>query len=262
MVKSNYDNLSSVDKKIATKALIARVREITGLDNKAIAHRLALSPETMRKQAGGYHPASPQTYQLLGELLSRPEEGTSRGREEIGQHSAWAKNSLPYRVERLLHVATTAQVEALRGVVELLEATVGAAMPLPASKPVILSGDFELVAMERIAAGFPAEGGKVPGEVVAVPREKMKGVDSALRVHGDSMIEAGIHHGDIVLLSRTKEPRRGDIVAARCDHTEVTLKRYDVRNGKPVLSAANKAFGIPVAWDETMEILGVMLRKL
>jgi len=95
-----------------------------------------------------------------------------------------------------------------------------------------------------------------------VPRSKMKHVDSAIRVHGDSMIDAGISHGDIVLLSRKREPRRGDIVAARFDDNDVTLKRYDVVKGKPVLRAENKAFQIPIEPLDSMQILGVVVGKL
>ncbi len=62
----------------------------------------------------------------------------------------------------------------------------------------------------------------------------------ALRVRGDSMINAHIVPGDIVVL-RPGEPANGDIVAALIDG-ETTLKRYLLRDGKPYLKAENDAY--------------------
>jgi repressor LexA len=62
----------------------------------------------------------------------------------------------------------------------------------------------------------------------------------ALRVRGDSMINAHICSGDTVILE-FREPRKNDIVAALIDG-ETTLKRYVVQNGKPFLRAENPAF--------------------
>ena len=59
----------------------------------------------------------------------------------------------------------------------------------------------------------------------------------ALKVRGDSMIDAHICNGDTVILE-FREPRKGDIVAALIDG-ETTLKRYLVNHGKPFLRAVN-----------------------
>ena len=59
----------------------------------------------------------------------------------------------------------------------------------------------------------------------------------ALKVRGDSMIDAHICHGDTVILE-FRQPRKGDIVAALIDG-ETTLKRYVVEKGKPFLRAEN-----------------------
>jgi len=59
----------------------------------------------------------------------------------------------------------------------------------------------------------------------------------ALKVRGDSMIDAHICDGDVVVLE-FREPRNGDIVAALIDG-ETTLKRYVVKRGKPFLHAEN-----------------------
>jgi repressor LexA len=78
----------------------------------------------------------------------------------------------------------------------------------------------------------------------------------ALKVRGESMIGAQIADGDTVLLTRAT-PREGDIVAALIDG-EVTLKRYQIRRGKPFLKAENPAYPdlIPAA---ELVIQGVMI---
>ena len=63
----------------------------------------------------------------------------------------------------------------------------------------------------------------------------------ALRVRGDSMIDAHILDGDIVILEDRKDAQNGDIVAALIDG-ETTLKRYVVERGRPYLKAENPLF--------------------
>jgi repressor LexA len=63
----------------------------------------------------------------------------------------------------------------------------------------------------------------------------------ALRVRGDSMIDAHILDGDIVILEDRKDVRNGDIVAALIDG-ETTLKRYVVEHGRPYLKAENPLY--------------------
>lgn len=62
----------------------------------------------------------------------------------------------------------------------------------------------------------------------------------ALRVRGDSMIDAHICDGDTVILEK-REPNKGDIVAALIDG-ETTLKRYLINRGKPFLRAENAEY--------------------
>lgn len=62
-----------------------------------------------------------------------------------------------------------------------------------------------------------------------------------LRVSGDSMIEAGIFDGDIVVVDTTKNAKVGDIVVALIDH-ELTLKYLQKENGKICLTPANKNY--------------------
>jgi len=78
----------------------------------------------------------------------------------------------------------------------------------------------------------------------------------ALRVNGESMIDAHICDGDTVILEQ-REPRNGDIVAALIDG-ESTLKRYIVDGGRPYLRAENEAYPDLIPLTE-MTAQGVMV---
>jgi len=79
----------------------------------------------------------------------------------------------------------------------------------------------------------------------------------ALRVRGDSMIDAHIVDGDIVILEDRKDVQSGDIVAALIDG-ETTLKRYVVEHGRPYLRAENALYADLTPARE-LEIQGVMI---
>ena len=81
----------------------------------------------------------------------------------------------------------------------------------------------------------------------------------ALKVRGDSMIDAHICSGDTVILE-FREPRKGDIVAALIDG-ETTLKRYLIEKGKPFLRAENEDFPDLIPARELV-IQGVMIALL
>src|SRR5881227_3947619 len=63
----------------------------------------------------------------------------------------------------------------------------------------------------------------------------------ALKVRGDSMINAHILDGDVVILDDRKEARNGNIVAALIDG-ETTLKRFVIEHGRPYLRAENPRY--------------------
>ncbi|MCF7844600.1 MAG: transcriptional repressor LexA [Kiritimatiellales bacterium] len=78
-----------------------------------------------------------------------------------------------------------------------------------------------------------------------------------LRVRGDSMIEAGIFEGDLVIVERnTKEPRVGDIVVGVLDG-EFTLKRLRKDKGKFYLQAENPEYPDMYAMEE-LQVAGVV----
>jgi repressor LexA len=84
-----------------------------------------------------------------------------------------------------------------------------------------------------------------------------------IRVKGDSMIDAGIFDGDLVVVEKGTTAKRGDIVVAIVDD-QFTLKRLDSERGQFILRAENKAYA-PIRPDHGLEIFGVMVglvRKL
>lgn len=77
----------------------------------------------------------------------------------------------------------------------------------------------------------------------------MKQIDFALTCHGDSMIDAGIHNGDVVYIRKQPEVENGQIAAVRIG-SEATLKRvyYYPKEGKIILQAANAAY-LPMSYS-------------
>ncbi len=114
------------------------------------------------------------------------------------------------------------------------------------SSPVELMGDEagSVPLMGRIAAGTPIEAIAHPVERITVPGSMLSanGDHYALEVKGDSMIEAGIHEGDIVVVQSQDRADDGDIVVALVKDQEATLKTLRRNAGLVELHAANPAY--------------------
>ena len=111
----------------------------------------------------------------------------------------------------------------------------------------------------EIAAGGPLLAEDNIEEYLAVPELiERRGADFLLRVKGDSMIEAGILDGDIVVVKREQTAQNGDIVVALAgtDETadEATVKRFFRENGRIRLQPENAALE-PIYADH-VEIIG------
>ncbi|WP_228714515.1 transcriptional repressor LexA [Posidoniimonas corsicana] len=78
----------------------------------------------------------------------------------------------------------------------------------------------------------------------------------ALRVRGDSMIEAQIADGDVVIVRRTKTAHKGDIVVAITDDGEATLKYWFPESNRIRLQPANSSMQ-PI-YSRTAQVLGVV----
>ncbi len=78
----------------------------------------------------------------------------------------------------------------------------------------------------------------------------------ALRVKGDSMIDAGILDGDVAIIKKRPNADNNDIVAALLDNNEVTLKRLRSKSGKFHLEAANSNY--PPIFEE-FKVIGKLI---
>lgn len=78
----------------------------------------------------------------------------------------------------------------------------------------------------------------------------------ALRVKGDSMIDAGILDGDVAIIKKRPNADNNDIVAALLDNNEVTLKRLRSRAGKFHLEPANSNYA-PIF--EEFKVIGKLI---
>ncbi len=117
-----------------------------------------------------------------------------------------------------------------------------------------------------VAAGNPIEAIENPTTTIAVPRHFLKGGFRyfALTVKGDSMIEAGILEGDVIVCRSTKEARNGQIVVAVIDG-EATVKTFSQQNKKRLeLLPSNKNYS-PIVVDENVSdfrIVGTLVGLL
>lgn len=118
-----------------------------------------------------------------------------------------------------------------------------------------LEGVKALSIYGEVAAGTTREAEQTPLGTLYIPENFAKVTSFALRVAGNSMIEAGIFEGDYVIVERTSRVKEGDIIVALLDG-ETTVKRYSVRAGKIFLIPENRAMKpIPVESDR-FEIQG------
>jgi repressor LexA len=81
----------------------------------------------------------------------------------------------------------------------------------------------------------------------------------ALEVAGDSMIDAGIHDGDIVVIKRGETADTGDIVVALVDENEVTLKRLRRRGASIALEPANPAHETRIFGPDQVKLQGKLV---
>ncbi len=111
--------------------------------------------------------------------------------------------------------------------------------------------------MGRIAAGVPISAIQDHTQDVACPPDLLgKGEHFALEVNGDSMIEAGIHDGDTVVIQRCNSADNGDIVVALVEKEEATLKRLRKKGSTVALEAANPAYETRIFGPDQVEVQG------
>ena len=127
----------------------------------------------------------------------------------------------------------------------------------PANAMPVEANALELPVMGKIAAGVPIAAISEVSHKVAVPGQMVgKGNHYALEVQGDSMIDAGINDGDIVVIREAASADNGDIVVALVEDQEATLKRFRQQGNTIALEAANPAYETRLYRDDQVKVQG------
>jgi repressor LexA len=115
------------------------------------------------------------------------------------------------------------------------------------------------LAESPVQAGLPNPVEDAPADALTIDDYLIEHPSQTVlvRVKGDSMIDAGILEGDLVVVEKTASAKRGDIVVAIVDG-QFTLKRLDLERGKFVLKPENTAYPI-IRPEDALEIFGVMV---
>ena len=215
---------------------------------------------------------TPKQQELLSFIHDRLEEGgVSPSFEEM-------KDALDLRSKSGIHRLINALEE--RGFIrrlpnraralEVLKLPQGGSGNSPAPlKTNVVSADFgssasdershgvEVPVLGRIAAGVPIEAIQHETDRLPVPAEMISGGEHfALEVHGDSMIEAGILDGDLVIIKRGDTANTGDIVVALVHDEEATLKKLRKKGGSIALEAANPAYETRIFGPNEVKVQG------
>lgn len=127
----------------------------------------------------------------------------------------------------------------------------------PPPSHVIDARTVSIPVMGRIAAGTPISAIQNHTHDIAVPPDILtNGEHFALEVKGDSMIEAGIHDGDTVIIRRCNTAENGDIIVALVEGEEATLKRLRKKGSTIALEAANPEFKTRIFGPDQIDIQG------
>jgi repressor LexA len=119
------------------------------------------------------------------------------------------------------------------------------------------SSALQLPLYGKIAAGTPIEALRDNSNAVDVPANLVgRGENYALTVEGDSMVDAGIHDGDMVVIERCDTAENGTIVVALIDNSEVTLKRLRRKGDSIALEPANPAHKTRIFGPDRVRIQG------
>ncbi|MBQ9807853.1 MAG: transcriptional repressor LexA [Ruminococcus sp.] len=180
--------------------------------------------------------------EVFNYIKRRINEGTSPSVREIMDAMGFRSTSTAHRYINML------VEEGLLEKTDHLNRTIRLPNSMTASVPVIgtVTAGQPITAIEDITGyiGFEAEGCD-PSELFA------------LKIRGESMINAGILDGDIVIVRKTDYAENGDIVVAMVDHEEATVKTFYKERGHYRLQPENDTMD-PLIFDE-VEILGKVI---
>ena len=129
-----------------------------------------------------------------------------------------------------------------------------------------LKTDGQLLINQGISAGFPSPADDFKEIRISLDKELVKNKDATFyaRVDGDSMIGAGLNHGDLLVIDRSLNPENGKVAVCLIDG-EFTVKRYLNNDGKICLRADSDLGNYPdiniiQSTDEFGNELGVLVK--
>tara|TARA_Y100000385_G_scaffold291194_1_gene367771 strand:- start:1072 stop:1707 length:636 start_codon:yes stop_codon:yes gene_type:complete len=119
--------------------------------------------------------------------------------------------------------------------------------------------EHEIPFVGKIAAGNPIAAIEDSYSKVSVPSTMVGANHFALEVEGDSMIEAGILDGDIVVIKKSSTARNNQIVVALVDQEEATLKRIYASGNTVELIPENKNYTTKVFGPDRVNVQGILV---
>ena len=136
----------------------------------------------------------------------------------------------------------------------------GEAVPTDALE-ITPDGGISLPMMGKIAAGTAIEAIEQVENNVTVPSEmlKSKGNHYALTIDGDSMIDAGINDGDVVVIRQSNQADNGEIVVAYVDGHYATLKKYHRKGDQISLIPCNPDHSTIIRHSGQVQVMGKLV---
>jgi len=142
----------------------------------------------------------------------------------------------------------------------VVEGVFGKQHHTPDAEPAINSDYESLPILGKIAAGTPIEAIQHEVDRFPAPTAMLGGGEHyVLEVEGESMIEAGIHDGDMAVIRRCADATTGDIVVALVDDQEATLKRLRKKGASIALEAANPEFETRIYGPDRVNVQGKLV---
>lgn len=204
--------------------------------------------------------AEKSVYKEIGARIREARDAAGMTMEELGTRIGYTK----YAVSKWEAGTRPISIEALKAIAEVLRRPISYFVRTdmeglhldPKFSDVLTSLNVTVLPVYGfVNAGEPAFVMDHVNEYVTVPQEAVGQARFAIRVRGDSMVGLGIHDGDLLFVRPQDDADDGDIVVARVNGEEYTVKRLRKRQGEPpVLESANPDY--PPIVGEDVRIVG------
>ncbi len=165
-------------------------------------------------------------------------------------------------IERLPHRARALEIKRLPDDIKSQNTTIsnneGDKTNVSPFKTLIDKPQYNIIPLYgKIAAGTPIEAIASEVDTISMPPDMIGNAGHyALYVEGDSMVEAGIHDGDTVIIERRETASNGEIVVALVDDEEATLKRFRRAGNKIILEPENQTYEPQVLDPSRVKVQG------